>query len=1327
MTAGCKAMLYDNSVRKALGALDPSSIQVDERTVPDHLRFAAVYADLIHFYDKHNRKNGTWRPFLLKDPIILLAAISRTDYAGKHMLFLSLASRLNQRQDEQAGGDRSFEPLHCGSLLENLFNLVQSVFVDIDDWLVQMENGRARYPLKEFLEKQVGQTIAPLLWRFLTLRAIASRRYKRVEAPDYPLFENFHSIWRTQFNKESGKLPDDADAIQLLQQLYHPLFGIYVQTIDHAGVAFKNLKEKLKAPPDTALLTAFAQLMEVQQQQLNKITQRHLDFYYLNILEQSIKPACADQAYLCVNVKQNVQEFLLPAGTQFNAGLDAQQQTLIYATTQPYLLNKAKLEHVKTLCYAPTSAPKAKSVKKLWLNRIETPAELKKDPQGQLLSWPLLGETAGAALKQGFAFASPLLALQNGERTLSICLEWAEGQQVPDDYFNDSEVYLSTQNGWFLVKKNHNLYKRDESGWYFKNNTFEIKLGVTEPPIVRLTENPDGYACRWPLFKLVLGDKVDLAAPPALKSVTITTEVRESGAFELYNDFGKLEEHNGCLPFGPIPGQGANFYLGSAEVFAKPLIKLELHVKWDNLPPFMQDYYRQYNDFLLEYNLDVLCRFMAALASDQKQSVATALSGILLDNSGKPITIKAKDLSTCKNILMEAIPRQYPPASVQSLLNAVADKLKGDNPLSAFQLPDADLFDNQCFKVSFSIWRQTQAQNIAAENTLDEAASRTQGVLEEPGLVLLFVETPIPSTQPPAPPQNIEAPKKPRYALKFLGFEKKAAAENTPPHAAAPGVAATEHSQSAQPLASASVFHIDPSGLRLIKPVPDLLALPLTFSTGDKTGFLSMKLENPSLGFGNGLYAQVVMDVCQKNAVQMINRSDQFVPMPNVPYVPKITQLSVSYSAERCSYFSTPDEKHPFEFYHYDCFCAYPVFDDQGLSANLRQTPDLPGIDTTPVKLFASLGATACLYLCVTDLEPPCQLGLYFELSHFVEPKAYDKPSYLYFYYLADTDWNTLPVLSDDTRQLSCSGIMEVTIPKDIRANHPRMPKDASGDSYWLALATNNPPDDFARAVFLTTQAIKVKRLNLQGVPYLAAGQINSPVMPVQEIEAVNQPFASFNGLAQEESHAFYHRVSQRIKTKDRASSQSDFELMALKALPGLYYCKRISPKDLCSNPGEVRLGLVNGYDDPALPDAFEPVISRCDLDKIRQYFTARISPFVRLELFNLSHETVTVKTGLKFVSAVAINRTCQDISQQLKIYLSPWIESEQPQINIDEGLSSAEINGFLAGLPGVEKVCSLSLSTQFQHAENQFIVYPNSPDGLFVSADVHDISAVQA
>ena len=74
--------------------LDPGLSLIDGRTEQDWLSFLCDYATLINFYDSNNEVTGNWAPFLLKDPVFLLASISTTRFDEFHSQYANTCNKL---------------------------------------------------------------------------------------------------------------------------------------------------------------------------------------------------------------------------------------------------------------------------------------------------------------------------------------------------------------------------------------------------------------------------------------------------------------------------------------------------------------------------------------------------------------------------------------------------------------------------------------------------------------------------------------------------------------------------------------------------------------------------------------------------------------------------------------------------------------------------------------------------------------------------------------------------------------------------------------------------------------------------------------------------------------------------------------------------------------------------------------------------------------------------------------------------------------------------------------------------------------------------------
>jgi hypothetical protein len=344
------------------------------------------------------------------------------------------------------------------------------------------------------------------------------------------------------------------------------------------------------------LLLAFLQMYGHVQRDLNELTQKHLDFFYQQVLGFQLLPAVPDKVHVLFELAPHVRQHLLPAGTALSAGNDAAGKPLIYATERDIVLNRAQVAALKTTLVAPDgrvyAAEKADSADGLG-------APLNPD----LPQWPLFGDPEQMQAAQvGFALASPLLLLKEGERKifLSILFKTEIGSIVNKSDFRAFSAFASGLDEWIP------LQLRVQG---IDANRVDLLLVLTsdQAPVVGYDSKAlsGQLPSSFPVIKLLLDttqysyNKLrNLQIEQVEMYVEVTASESISGIKDLLliNDQGPMPSEGLMLPFGPVPSSGNSFYVGSGEVFSKPLNNLSLVLNWANLPEdTFDEYYSAYH------------------------------------------------------------------------------------------------------------------------------------------------------------------------------------------------------------------------------------------------------------------------------------------------------------------------------------------------------------------------------------------------------------------------------------------------------------------------------------------------------------------------------------------------------------------------------------------------------------------------------------------------------------------------------------------------------------------------------------------------------------
>ncbi|HWY39137.1 MAG TPA: hypothetical protein VNY73_11295, partial [Bacteroidia bacterium] len=321
------ALDLNNVVISQDKALVPKPSLIDGRTERDWLCFISDFASVINFYESTNQLHGNWKPFLLKDPVFLLANISKAKFAEFHTPYLNACTKLETGLTTNANVSYTIA-------FNQAFDAITEVFKLMERWIYYMQRSGEDYEFKKYIIRQIKKDFSALFWAINAFRENLSTAssIEGIERVEYHIFDNWDEIiWKQSRDKSpfweilNLHYPLSANSTQdhynALRTAGDRVFDFFHTVIRHSARAFEELKNKKSRYPDTTLLRAFINLLTVHQEQLNGIAEKHLDFYYKDILQQQNLPATPDSVFLCAGLSKKDATFLLPAGTLFDGGI----------------------------------------------------------------------------------------------------------------------------------------------------------------------------------------------------------------------------------------------------------------------------------------------------------------------------------------------------------------------------------------------------------------------------------------------------------------------------------------------------------------------------------------------------------------------------------------------------------------------------------------------------------------------------------------------------------------------------------------------------------------------------------------------------------------------------------------------------------------------------------------------------------------------------------------------------------------------------------------------------------------------------------------------
>lgn len=576
-------------------ALDPAFAPVDSQHARDRLAFAARFARLVRFHPLEyaadhglsRREWSDWQPFLLKDPAVLLAYIAATDYRGLHAEFDTL---------RHASGIDKEASL---ALAPALLRLLRDLFSTLGHWSNWLDRQDPGFPLRAFLSRRVEEQLAGALARMRELHAALARQ-GLTDTPDLIWYRSFDANWQVRIADPVGRSDEDAPAlldraVEMLRQCYLDTLDVMVQTIDAAAHQYEVVARQATPHPDTALLRVFVDLMHHQQEALNRIGRRHLDFYYRRVLEIEPRKAIADRVVVFTGVAAGQSSVDIPAGTRFAAGKSQDGAPLWYANAESAAVNTARIAAAYCL-KAQVGSPMHGFQTGIHVTQLADVEQLQHDAAGHVLDQAVFGAPVVSPQGLAFGLASPMMLLEGGHRHLTIVCELDTMQvPLPDDWTRGWRCWMTSASGWFdasvYALPPHLEVAGDGQPALL---TLEWILPPDTPAIVPLSGPHRDPLTSWPQLRCCLPPGISTFPWPRMMAVRFDVSVRGLRSMSLYNDLVPLTAIP-AAPFGPVPQVGHRCWIGSREVFAKPLEKLILRLVWANLPASFSDWYREYN------------------------------------------------------------------------------------------------------------------------------------------------------------------------------------------------------------------------------------------------------------------------------------------------------------------------------------------------------------------------------------------------------------------------------------------------------------------------------------------------------------------------------------------------------------------------------------------------------------------------------------------------------------------------------------------------------------------------------------------------------------
>jgi hypothetical protein len=619
-------------------ALPPGYVNVDDRTLADFLVFAFCLAQQVHYYEAResgtgnqasvNARNGDWRPLWVNSTPVWIALISKTPWRA-------LSQTYKQQLDTQVSllqRGANGEPL-SELLCQNLRSILQTwaeLLSHIRLWYEVLENYT---PLRAIIRGLVQTNLAIVIDRMQGFDQAyqLTAQQPAIPADVYPTFahrfglkrhpdDNFYQRFADTFRISVGAPVPDATPLSgavsqaqaELNEVFQVLLQNFRQIIQLAPhYQIHSLEARCNHQPHIAMYISFLEVLKPAQHDLNRLSQRHLDFFYRQVLQLPERPPEPDHAHLLFELAKFQSDVALHADIRFKAGKDATGMELFYKLDQPIVLDKAQVTSLKSILLdsAERNIPGG-GIPTTLTGLYASPIANSLDGNGEdfpkdqaVKAWLPFGDDTRDRPDIGLAIADPIFLLHEGNRTVTFYLtlsdlspEAANDTNSLKDWF---QVHFSGEKEWLSASLSSVTLEGNQL-------TVKAELDAATDPVVPFHADLQDPALQLdtqlPVALLRLKSDQGSENKAAyhffqsakLTSLRLTVAVDEVRTLIFQNDLSVLDATKPFQPFGPMPKSGSTLYVGSQEVFQKALTHLTFHIEFETEPPDWQPHYAAY-------------------------------------------------------------------------------------------------------------------------------------------------------------------------------------------------------------------------------------------------------------------------------------------------------------------------------------------------------------------------------------------------------------------------------------------------------------------------------------------------------------------------------------------------------------------------------------------------------------------------------------------------------------------------------------------------------------------------------------------------------------
>ncbi len=449
--------------------------------------------------------------------------------------------------------------------------------------------------------------------------------------------------------------------------------------------------------------------------------------------------------------------------------------------------------------------------------------------------------------------------------------------------------------------------------------------------------------------------------------------------------------------------------------------------------------------------------------------------------------------------------------------------------------------------------------------------------------------------------------------------------------------------------------------------------------------------------------------------------------IPNEPYTPMVETVSLNYTAQTSAIIGNTVQN--YNENQVNIFHEHP-FGQSEEHPYLKAKVGFLAAEFQTLNLVPTYCKGGELYIGFENVKNLQQISMLVQVLEGSENPLADSftgKQKVEWSVLCQNEWKSLDsndLISNETDNFLKSGIVKFSVPKEATTGNTRLPESL----VWVKAKIHKTYDAVCKTIDILAQAVLSEFSdNGNDLTHLEKGlqakTISKMIQRLATVKSVSQPFNSFGGQSVESDEAFYRRVSERLRHKDRAITMWDYEHLILQEFPAIYKVKCLNHSSETSflAPGNVLIVVIPDIVNKNVFDIYQPRVSKATLNAVQDHVSRLNSLHVKARVINPDYEEVTVNLKVKFKPGFDESYYLRVLDEDITRFLSPWAFEDTHDIQFGVTLHRSMVINFIEKLTYVDYVEDVKLIKGGEVSLTS--VTPSSPKAILVSAKQHNLS----